>query len=274
MANVVTTAANLDDSLIELMDQEVIISGKDVSTIDPFVETKVDIGAEAIKFTIYSKLAVATTALTDGEDIDSVGMVDASVLLTPAEHGNVVTTTKLVNYQTGGKADRAAAELTGINMGESLNKLGVTVLESGTNATAAATAGEVAVEDLRGAYERLRTKKIPKINGVYVAYMHPAQISDLKDDYIEISKHTNQSLATNGVVGVLEGFVIVEDADVTPGKVSCFGKGALGKAVSHSPESTLTGPFDKLGRMMHLGWYGIIKYGKIDDNAIEIITGA
>lgn len=274
MANVVTTAATLDDSLIELVDTEVIVSGAGVNKIDAFVETQVDIGAKAISFTVYSKLAKATTALTDGVDVDAVAMADTSVLLTPKEYGNVVTTTQLANLQTGGKADRAAARLTGINLAETTNQLGINALESGTNTTAAATSGTLAKGDLRGAYERLASKRIPKINGYYVAFMNPAQISDIKDDYISIAQNTNLELATSGVVGTLEGFLIVEDPDVTAGQVNTFGMGALGKAISASEEVVITGPFDKLARMMNMGWKGTIEYGIVDDNAIEIITGA
>lgn len=274
MANVVTTAATLDNSLITLIDQEVIVSGAGLNKIDSFVETKVNIGAKSIAFTIYSKLAKATTALTDGSDLDSVALADAEVLLTPKEYGNVVTTTQLANLQTGGKADRGAAKLVGINLAETTNQLGINALLAGTNTTAAATAGTTAKGDLRAAYTRLAAKKIPKINGYYVAFMNPAQIQDIKDDYIDISKMTNLDLATSGVVGALEGFLIVEDADVTAGKVACFGMNALGKAVSLEPNTSITGPFDKLGRLVNLGWYGVIEYGIIDNAAIEIITGA
>jgi len=269
MANVVTTGATLDDSLVTLIDQEVIVSGAGINKIDAFVDTQVEIGAKAIDFTIYSKLAKATTALTDGADLDAVGMADASVTLTPKEYGTVVTPTKLANLQTGGKADRAGAKLVGIS-----NQLGINALEAGTNTTAAGTSGTLAKADLRGAYQRLSSGRIPKINGYYVAFVNPAQVSDIKDDYISIAQNTNLELATNGVVGTLEGFLIVEDADVTAGQVNCFGMGALGKAVSMEPQATITGPFDKLGRMMNMGWLGTVEYGIIDDAAIEIITGA
>ena len=274
MANVVTTAATLDDSLITLIDQEVIVSGAGINKIDAFVETQVQIGAKSIDFTIYSKLAKATTALTDGTDVDAVAMADAAVTFTPKEYGNVVTPTKLANLQTGGKADRAGAKLVGINIAETTNQLGINALLAGTNTTAATTSGTTAKGDLRLAYQKLAAKRIQKINGYYVAFMNPAQISDLKDDYISISQHTNLGLATSGVVGTLEGFVIVEDADVTAGTVATFGMGALGKAVSMETGATITGPFDRLGRLVNLGWYGVIEYGIVDDNAIEIITGA
>lgn len=274
MANVVTTGAVLDDSLITLIDQEVIVSGAGINKIDAFVDTQVEIGAKAIDFTIYSKLTKATTALTDGADLDAVGMADASVTLTPKEYGTVVTPTKLANLQTGGKADRAGAKLVGINLAETSNQLGINALEDGTNTTAAGTSGTLAKADLRGAYQRLSTARIPKINGYYVAFVNPAQVSDIKDDYISIAQNTNLELATNGVVGTLEGFLIVEDADVTAGQVNCFGMGALGKAVSMAPDTTITGPFDRLGRFVNLGWYGVMEYGIVDDNAIEIITGA
>ncbi len=273
MANVITTAATLDNSLITLIDQEVLISGAGINKIDNFVENKVEIGAKSIAFTIYSKLDKAVTALVDGTDVDAVGMADAEVLLTPKEYGRVITSTKLANLQTGGKSDRASAKLVGINMAETLDQLGVNALEAGTNTTAGATAGTLTKGDLRTAYTKLAGKNIPKINGFYVAFLNPAQVADIKDDYIDILKYNNPELATNGVVGALEGFIIVEDANVTNETVSCFGMGALGKAISLEPGTTITGPFDKLGRMINLGWYGVLEYKIVDNNAVEIITG-
>lgn len=275
MADVKTVAATLDDSLISLIDQEVIVSGEGRNRIDQFVETQVEIGAKSIDFTIYSKLAVATTALTDGTDVDAVAMADAAVTFTPAEYGNVVTPTKLANLQTGGKADRAGAKLVGINIAETTNKLGLNALEAGTNTTAAASAGTLAPADLRGAFERLQTANIPTfMNGLYVAFVNPAQLTDIKDDYQSMAQYTDLGQATNGVVAQLEGFMIVPDPQVTAGTVSCFGMGALGKAVSMDVETKITGPFDKLARFVNLGWYGVLQYGIVDDNAIEIITGA
>jgi len=275
MADVKTVAATLDDSIITLIDQEVIVSGANRNKIDQFVETQVEIGAKSIDFTIYSKLAVATTALTDGTDVDAAAMADSAVTLEPKEYGNVVTPTKLANLQTGGKADRAAAKLTGINIAETTNKLGLNALEAGTNTTAASTPGTLAKGDLRGAFERLQLANIPTFdNGLYVAFVNPAQVSDIKDDYISIAQYTDLGQSVSGVVGALEGFMIVPDSQVTAGQVSVFGMGALGKAVSSEVETKITGPFDKLGRFVNIGWLGTIEYGIVDDNAIEIITGA
>jgi hypothetical protein len=274
MADVLTTGAVLDDSLVELMDQEVIVSGAGINKIDAFVEYPTDIDGKSMTFTIYSKLAVATTALTDGTDVDAVAMADTSVVVTPSEYGNAITVTKLADLQTGGKGSRAAGKLTGINVSETTNALGVAALEGGTNTTAAATPGTTAKADLRAAYTRLADKKIPKINGYYVAYMNPAQVSDIKDDYISIAQNTNLDLATNGVVATYEGFLVVEDADATAGKVSCFGMGAIGRGASAEPELKITGPFDKLGRNLNIGWHGVLDYVLVDDSAVEIITGA
>ena len=275
MADVKTTGAGLDDSLVTLMDQEVIVSGAGRNKIDQFVETIVDIDAKSIDFTIYSKLALATTALTDGTDVDAEALAGSKVTLTPKEYGTAVTVTKLADLQTGGKGSRAAAKVTGINIAETTNKLGLNALEAGTNTTAAATLNTLAKGDLRGAFERLQTANIPTFeNGLYVAFVNPAQVSDIKDDYISISQNTSLGEAVSGVVGALEGFMIVPDSQVTAGKVSCFGMGALGKAVSAEVETKITGPFDKLGRNLNIGWLGTIEYGIVDDNAIEIITGA
>jgi len=80
--------------------------------------------------------------------------------------------------------------------------------------------------------------------------------------------------ATSGVVGALEGFTLVEDSNVTAGTVACFGKNALGKAIASSPSLRIVEGSDNLGRTVNVGWYGVLKYGVIDQNALRVITGA
>ena len=55
-----------------------------------------------------------------------------------------------------------------------------------------------------------------------------------------------------------------------------MGYNALGYAesVSNPPHPTLVGETDKLNRFAHFGWYGVFKYGIIEQNAIWVVTSA
>ena len=159
-------------------------------------------------------------------------------------------------------------------MGETSEALGLAAVEAGSNTIAADTAGTLDNLDLREAYTALSGAGIAKFeDGRYVAFVNPAQVSDIKGDYIPIAQNTSLPEATNGMVGSLEGFTIIESPLVTAGEVVCFGKNALGKAVGMQPSLVIKEGNDNLNRTVNIGWYGIMKYGVIDENAVRVITG-
>ena len=271
----VNTKTLLSDSVVDLMNQAVIVSGNAYNKVDAFATTKVEDMASSIAFTVFSRMSAATTPLTDGTEAGSTTMTDTKVTLTMAEYGAVITSTSLANIATAGKADLAAAELVGVNLGETTDKLGLAAVEAGSNTIAAGTIGTLANTDLRSAYTALANAGIAKFeDGRYVAFVNPSQVSDIKGDYITIAQNTDIGASTSGIVGALEGFTIVEDSNVTAGKVACFGKNALGKAVASSPALRIVDGSDNLGRTVNIGWYGVMKYGVIDENALRVITGA
>ena len=271
----VNTKTLLSDSVVDLMNQAVIVSGNAYNKVDAFATTKVEDMASSIAFTVFSRMSAATTPLTDGTEAGSTTMTDTKVTLTMAEYGAVITSTSLANIATAGKADLAAAELVGVNLGETTDKLGCAALEASTNTIAAATSGTLAKGDLRSAYEALSTAGIAKFeDGRYVAFMNPAQISDIKDEFITIAQNTDIGQATSGIVGALEGFTIVEDANISATNISCFGKGGLARGTALSPELRVTEGNDNLGRSVSVGWYGVLKYSILDSNAVRKITGA
>jgi len=110
-------------------------------------------------------------------------------------------------------------------------------------------------------------------DGRFVAFVNPAQVSDIKGDYITIAQNTDIGQATSGIVGALEGFTIVEDSNVTAGTAVCFGMNALGKAVAMNPMLVIAEGNDNLNRKINVGWHGILKYGVIDQNALRVLTG-
>jgi N4-gp56 family major capsid protein len=299
MANIITTASLLDDSVITLMDQAFLLAAQDNIVIDQFVDLKRDINAKTIEISKYPKLAKKTTPLTDGVDVESVGMSDTKIPFTPAEYGNVVTTTKLANLQTGGKADLATARVVAMNMVETLNRLGCMGLQASTNIrlanSAASEAAIVATDvikdaDLEYVFNRLHRKNIPKFDGeLYVALAHPDVIDDLKKSantaWVDVSKYANALSVLKHEMGVYKGFRWVATAGMEPNAdvgaeavdtydTAFLGKNALGKAVSLEPGLTITGPFDKLGRMMNIGWYGVLKYGLVDQDSLWVIKSA
>lgn len=273
----ITTKTILDASQVKIYDQAVIVSGQNIANLDAdgSVTYGGSINGADNTFTIYTKLSPITSALTDGTDVTPVSMADAAVVITPAEYGNVVTTTELANASTAGKANLGAAKLIGINMMESPNAKGVAVLEAATNTTAAGTLNTLATADLRLAYTKMKTAGVlPFSDGRYRVRINPTQVSDVKDAFIAISQYKNPEDALSGEVGQLEGFTIIEDRAVTDGTVICYGDNALGKSESVGTGAYITEGTDRMGRERNYVWYGVYEYGIVDQNAVQLITSA
>lgn len=285
----------LDNSIVEAFDQQFIIAAAQEAVMDQFVSYKKDIGAKSIEFPKYSQLALATTPLTETDDVTSEAMADSQIILTPAEYGNVVTTTKLASLQTGGKADVAAARLVGINMQRTLDKLAVAAGEAASNTLTPDGGAEAALEAtdvmtasfLSKLYNKLARESVqPLSEGMFVAIMHDDVIHDLRDSaaagsWQDINKYGNHVQVLKNEVGMLGGFRIVRNnhcsinADggalaVDTYKSLFMGFNALGKAVSKEPSLHLSGPFDKLGRFLNVGWHGVFQYKIVDSAAIYV----
>ena len=112
------TKTTLSDSVVDLMNQAVIISGNSYNKIDAYATIRQDDMANSIAFTVFSRMTKATTPLADGTQPTSSTMSDTKVTLTMDEYGSVITSTSLANIATAGKADLASAELIGVNLGE------------------------------------------------------------------------------------------------------------------------------------------------------------
>ena len=293
-----TKTTDLDDGLITLFNEGIILSAQEQLIVDQFANIKEQAQAKTFSFTKYSNLSLSTTPLVESEDVTSVALSDTPVTITPKEYGTVVTTTKLVNLQSGGKPDRAAAILVGNNMGQTQDKLAILKLEAGTNevnsvAEASLTPSDILTKSLmEKAYNKLRRANIPKISGdSYVMIAHPDVISDLRNvaaagDWVDVSKYTGAvDRVFRNEVGFYKGFKVIENSNISvntdAGSTTtdtyhclCFGFNALGKAVSESPHGVFSGPFDKLQRFVNIGWYGVFDYGIVDSNALQIITVA
>jgi N4-gp56 family major capsid protein len=290
-----TSVAALDNSVFTEMDQAFLIAAQPkLAIMDQFCAVKKQIGAKAIEMPLYAALAEAVTPLTDKEEVNSVAMSDSQIILTPAEYGNVVTKTKLVDLQSGGKSAIAAAQLVGMNMGRTLNKLALNACEASSNkitptgaAEANMTLADVMTPTfLNKLYNKLQRQGIPTFpNGKYVLIAHADQIYDLKaatgaGSWQDIMKYSRPEEVLAGTVGELCGFDIIESTtSVGNGSASgsidsytcvAMGWNALGKAISLEPTLRITPSGDKLSRFENIGWYGAFQYKILDTNNIYL----
>ena len=289
-----TGTAQVDDSIVLEYDAEFRVAFAEQGSAAQFATLKRDIDAKSISLPKYDQLSLATTPLTETDDVVSEALVDSAVVLTPLEYGNVVTTTKLANLQTGGMADRAAARMVGINAGRTRNRLAILALDAASNiiqtdgllVEAALVAGDTADGAFMGvAYNKLARANVPGLSGNdYFMVAHDDVIHDIREQsavnsWMDAHKYALPEALMKNEVGMYKGFRVIRDnlstivTDGGAGTVDVYysyfmGFNALGEAVSQGVGMVATGPFDKLNRFVNMGWLGVFKFGIIEPAAI------
>lgn len=283
----------LDSSIVLAFEQSFLVANGQNNVMDQLAQVNTSIGAKSIQMTKYARLALATTPLTEYDEVARQTMSDTAILFTPAEYGTVVTRTNLASLQTGGKADLAAAQVVGINAGSTMDKLAVNALSAGSTiyAGAGTEAGLVAGDVMDAAflnkmYNKLARSNVPMINGAYVAVLHDDQIHDLRSStgvgsWVDVNKYSDPSTVLANEVGFFKGFKIIRNNNINfadqagAGLVDAYsglflGFNALGKAESQAMSVRITGPFDALGRFVNVGWYTVAQYGIVDPEAVYV----
>lgn len=290
-----TTTTQLDAHLLELYDDEFIISAENTYTKGIVSAATIKRAAmqKSFKFTVYSKLSVVTSALTEDTDPTRQQVTDSEVTITPEEYGAAVMRTELANLQSGGVPDLAIPRLVATNMSESIEKLMITTGEAGTNELVIGQTLETSLtasNTMTHAYTKRAMNKLVRVGipGPYFAIMHDDIIYDIKNEssaWTDINQYSNPEVVLQNEVGMIGGFRVINSPLVTintdggSGTVDTyhsqfFGYNAFGYGESQAPEGRLTGPFDALGRFIDIGWYGVYDFALIDTNAHWLVTCA
>lgn len=252
----------------------------------------------AVKFTILTDLAPATTTLNESTDVDATALADAQVTLTLAEYGAAVISTKLIRSTSFVPFDPIVANAVAWQAGISQDALAVNILKAGTNVRYGAGGGTLPVSRLsiepedvlngnnvRRAVAELRGANVMDFGGFYAGFIHP----DVSYDFMGSTgganwrdPHTYSSPENiwTGEVGAFQGARFVETssapifADAGSSttltdvyRTMIMGRQALAKAFSHSDGNGafpmfVPGPVtDKLRRNVPMGWYWIGVYG-------------
>lgn len=296
-----TGTPEVPNSIREEYDSEFRVAFAEQGSASQLASLRRDIGAKLINLPKYDQLALATTPLDEDEDVTSEALVDSKVQITPAEYGNVVTTTKLASLQTGGMVDRAAARMVGINAGRTQNKLAILAMDASTNilypgaivADAGITASDTMDASLLGlAYNKLARKNVPGLQGNdYFLVAHDDVIHDIREQsgansWLDTHKYALPEAILRNEVGMYKGFRVIRDnlstidADAGDGGTVdvyysyAVGFNALGLAVSEDIGMVATGPFDKLNRFVNMGWKGTFNFKIVESDALVVIRSA
>lgn len=293
-----TGTTSVDDSILIAYDQGFLVAYGQDNVMDQFVEYREDIGAKSIELPRYTRLALATTPLTEDEDATSQALADTKIVFTPAEYGTVVTRTMLSSLQTGGKVDLAAAQLVGINASQTMDKLAVLALDAATNsriiggtAEGSVTSGQImSTSEINAQYNRLARANVPMINGAYVAITHDDVLHDVRTNtstggFVDVTKYATPDASLRNEVGMFGGFRWVRNNQATfadqsgAGLVDIYssyflGFNSLGKATNAPLTMRFTGPFDKLGRFVNIGWHTSTQYKVVEQDAVQVLKTA
>lgn len=290
-----TGTSAVDDSVVQLYSEAIIYAATPELIADQVANVKEDINGKSVTFTKFSNIALATTPLVELDDVTSVALSDSAVTITPAEYGAVVTRTQLANLQSAGKVDTASAYLVGRNMGATMDKLAINVLQAGGGtqvlandvAEASQTTSNILDKTLANRlYNKLARANVTPFDGFYIGIAHDDVLFDLRADtsagsWIDVNKYTGNMAIFNNEVGMFAGIRWLRagngyintnggNLDVDTYHTFVCGFNSLGKVQSSAPQVKVLPANDKLGRFMNIGWHWVGNYGVIDSSAYAI----
>jgi N4-gp56 family major capsid protein len=178
----------------------------------------------------YVDLDAVTGTLTETVDPDAVALTTpTSITVTLNEYGNAVLVTRALELFSLADVDPAIANIIAYNLADSIDKVAMTTLRSGSNnifagnATSTATidaADTLDSADIRKAVAKLRSNKAKGRRGnAYWVGIHPevshdlrAETGDLGWRYPQSQSAENSSKIWAGEIGEYEGAFFVESS--------------------------------------------------------------
>ncbi|MCD8036973.1 MAG: N4-gp56 family major capsid protein [Clostridiales bacterium] len=172
-------------------------------------------------------------ALTEGVIPTGQKLGQSSINVPVAQYGTYVTVSDQLELHAVDDVILGAAEELGASAGSTMDKIARNVLISGTNVIYAdkissdGTATEVTSRDdldesakltpavINKAVTYLKKMKAPKIDGKYMAIIHPSVAYDLRqsDEWIEAHKYASPEEIYNGEIGELHGVRFIETTE-------------------------------------------------------------
>lgn len=251
----------------------------------------------SVVFSLYQDLAAATSTLTETVDPDAVALSNVNtVTVTLNEYGNTVLNTRKLGEFAFSDVDPAIANIVAYNMADSIDKIVVSTLITGTNVIYGgtgntATSGVAAGDNIEGEFIRKAVAKLRAANAVpregmlYAAYMHPEVAHDLRSEtgslsFEDIRKYTDPNVGNilNATTGVYGGAYVVETPRAyvaTDGTSSAkvyrtiiAGQQALAEATAVEPGVVIGPVVDKLMRFRPVGWYSLQGWSVYRDAAL------
>ena len=194
-------------------------------------------GGKTVEFRKYSPFAKALTPITEGVTPDGHKLNVTNLTATVAQYGDYVELSDVLLLTAIDNNLTEATALCGNQAGETLDTVTREVLVGGTNVmysggvsdrSALKADNKLTVDDCFKAARFLKTQKAQKIDGYYVAIIHPDVAYDLmrSEDWVNAVQYAGSTQLFEGEIGRIAGIRFVE---TTEAKI--FEKGAGTKDV-------------------------------------------
>lgn len=182
-------------------------------------------GGKTIEFRKYSPLPKATTPLTEGVTPAGKALTVSTVTATVKQYGDFVPLTDMLLLTAIDNNLVQALDLLGAQAGATLDTVTREILMGGTcvqyaegQVTSRATLTaehKLTVKAIRLAARFLKKQNAPKIDGGYVAIIHPDIAYDIQDDtdWKEWNKYTTSDKMFKGEIGKIANVRFVETTE-------------------------------------------------------------
>lgn len=182
-------------------------------------------GGKTIEFRRYSQLPKAMTPLTEGVTPTGQNLNVTTLTATVAQYGGYITLSDVLLLTAIDNNLMEAIELLGDQAGRTLDTITREVLVAGTHVlyaggtvsarTGLTSAMKLTVADIKKAVRELKIGLAKKIDGSYVAIIHPDCVYDLEndDEWINASQYAGSTQIFEGEIGKLYGVRFVESTE-------------------------------------------------------------
>lgn len=243
---------------------------------------------KTIEFRRFPSLPKQMTPLTEGVTPDGQKLSVTSMTATLSQYGGYIVSSDMLELTAIDNVLLETTKILASQAGRTSDAITREVLAGGTNVRYAGgktsrsniTASDVLkVADIKKAVRDLKSKNAEKINGYYVAIVHPDTVFDLWNDseWVEASKYAGSEQIFKGEIGKLYGVRFVESTEAKIWDVSgvsvygtlilganAYGVTTLGgKGIEHIvKQKGSAGTGDPLDQRSSVGWK-LLKTAKI-----------
>ena len=196
-------------------------------------------GGKKIEFRKFAALPKALTPITEGVTPDGKKLSASAIEAEVAQYGDYIVQSDVLELTTIDNTIVEATKILGNQAGLTLDTITRNVLQSGTNVfycpkadgtkvesrTALDDTCKLTVDVIKRAVAFMKKNNAPKINGDYVAIIHPFVAYDLMSDpaWVEAHKYTTSENIYEGEIGKIAGVRFVESSEAKVYEGGVFG---------------------------------------------------